>query len=85
MRRFLLLSVHYRHPELLADQIDRLRYCAAPVRSALGAELVLVPILHRWAAPSVVEAVLNAGGRHGGRVWPVDLRQMTPEEVPEDV
>jgi hypothetical protein len=84
VRCFLLLSVHYRHPELLTDQIDRLRRCAAPVRSVLGAELLLVPILHRWAAPAIADAVLSAGTRHEW-VKPVDLRERTPEEIPEDV
>jgi hypothetical protein len=85
VRRFLLLSVHYRHAELLADQIARLRCCSAPVRSLLAAELLLVPILHRWAAPAVIDAVWTAACRHRDLVLPVDLRDRTTEEIPEDV
>ena len=84
MRRLVLLAVHYRHPELLADQIDRLRRCAAPVRAVLGAELVLVPILHRWAAPEVAGAILSAARDAPALVLPVDLRDRSAEEIPED-
>jgi len=88
MRRVTLLSVHYRHPVLLEDQITRLSAGAAAVRSVLGAELRLVPILHRWAAPEVAEAVLAAGlGTEfgAGLVIPIDLRDRPAEEIPEDV
>jgi len=83
--RFLLLSVHYRHPELLADQIARLERCAGPVREALGARLILVPILHRWACEEAIAAVLAAGSRHGSLVAPVDLRDLPAESMPEDL
>lgn len=72
-----LLSVHYRHPALLEDQIARLSRCAG--------DLLLIPILHRWAAPEVADAVLAAGRRHAGLVRPVDLRSLPSEAIPEDV
>jgi hypothetical protein len=79
-----VLSVHYLHPELLADQIARLRRSAGPVRAALGARLVLVPILHRWASGEAVDAVLAAGRRDGDLVEPLDLRDLPAEAIPED-
>lgn len=77
-----VLSVHYRHPGLLADQIERLRRCAGPLRAALGAELVFVPILHRWGEEETAAAVLAA--REPGRVEPVDLRGLPAEAIPRD-
>jgi hypothetical protein len=84
VRRLAVLSVHYLRPELLRDQIDRLRLCAGPVYAGLGARLVLFPILHRWAHGEAVTAVLAAARRDPGLVEAVDLRDRPAEVIPRD-
>jgi hypothetical protein len=78
-----VLSVHYRYPELLADQIARLSRCAAPLRDALGAELRLHPIIHAGSRPEVVRAVRAGCKASKGFAEPIDLRGRPPEVMPE--
>jgi hypothetical protein len=55
-RRVAVLSVHYRYPELLGDQLARLERCVAPTREALGLRLEFFPIVHRHSLAEVVAA-----------------------------
>jgi hypothetical protein len=81
--RVAVLSVHYRYPELLADQIGRLRRCAGATREELGAELRFHPIVHAGSRPSVKQAV-HAGCRaSGGFAEPIDLSDRRPPVMPE--
>ncbi|HWM93324.1 MAG TPA: hypothetical protein VN493_21355 [Thermoanaerobaculia bacterium] len=57
-----ILSVHYRYPALLQDQMERLRACAAPAREALGLELRFHPVVHSKSDPDVAAEALDSGG-----------------------
>jgi hypothetical protein len=77
-----VLSVHYLHPGLLTDQIDRLRLCAGPVRRDLEADLRLYAIVHGGSSAEVVKAVESACGHSSGFATCLDLRRLPPEVVP---
>jgi hypothetical protein len=73
-RRLILLAVHHRHPELLADQIERFRRCAAPLAD-LGFALCFHPVVHRLAREDVGRTVAALDqGRGIFRVRGIDLR-----------
>jgi hypothetical protein len=59
--RIIVLSVHYKYPELLRDQWKRIRECAGPLRKALDAELHYHPIVHGGSATEVVKAAYAIG------------------------
>ena len=84
MRRLVILSVHYRHPELLRDALARIRRCAGPVREELGAELRFWVIVHRWAFPEALEAVTTEPELCSDFAGWIDLRDLPPEEIPRD-
>ena len=63
--RIIVLSVHYKYPELLRDQWERLRVCAEPTRQSLNAELRYHPVVHGGSNAKVVEAA-HAVGEHDG-------------------
>ncbi|HKE96368.1 MAG TPA: hypothetical protein VKB34_18820, partial [Povalibacter sp.] len=63
--KIIILSVHYKYPELLRDQWERIRACTGPVRVALNAELRYHPIVHGGSTPEVVE-VARAVSEHEG-------------------
>ncbi len=76
-KRLAVLSVHYRYPELLADQIARLRPCAGPLARELDLALRFHPILHRSSQEEVVRAAAEAThGRGEFRVRSLDLRSL---------
>jgi hypothetical protein len=84
MSRLAVLSVHYRHPELLADQGERLRRCAPPLRAGSGLTLRFHPVIHRFATEEVVRAVAGAsGGRGDFAVRGLDLRDRPPATIPQ--
>jgi hypothetical protein len=73
-RRLILLAVHHRHPELLADQIERFRRCAAPLAD-LGFSLRFHPIAHRFTSEDIGRTVAALDqGRGIYRVRGIDLR-----------
>ena len=75
MRRLHVLAVHYRYPELLHDQAERIGRCAGPVCAVLSAELRFHPILHRHVkSEALVEAVQEVSHRYRGLVDSLDLR-----------
>lgn len=76
--RVIVLSVHYKYPELLRDQWKRIRECAAPLRDSLNAELRYHPIVHGGSAREVVEAA-HAVRDHDGLVSSCVHLQATPE------
>ncbi|HEY0783476.1 MAG TPA: hypothetical protein VGE98_13540, partial [Thermoanaerobaculia bacterium] len=78
--RLAILSVHYRYPELLADQLERLARCAAAMRSGLA--LSFHPIVHRQSRPAVVRAVLGASSRGALAVRGLDLRDRPAKLIP---
>jgi hypothetical protein len=80
--RLAILSVHYRYPELLADQIKRLHACAGPVKRELSAELRFHPIVHDGSRGEVVREVLAGCAASGGLAAGVDLRALPPEVIP---
>jgi hypothetical protein len=80
--RVAVLSVHYRYPELLADQITRLLRCAGPTQQALGAELRFHPILHAGSRAAVKEAVRAGCAASGGLAEPIDLSDRLPAVMP---
>jgi Glycosyl transferases group 1 len=73
-RRVAVLSVHYRYPELLADQMARLERCVAPTREALGLRLEYFPILHHRSQPAVRDAA-RAACANSGFATCVDVRE----------
>ena len=69
-----VLSVHYKYPEFLVDQSERIRICAKPTSESLGADLRYHPVVHRGSNAEVIEAAqaaFRSTGLHGGCV---DLR-----------
>jgi len=81
--RLAVLSVHYRYPELLADQIVRLRHCAEPLASTLGAELTFFPIVHAGSRAHVVRKVQKACTASSGFARMVDLRDRPASVMPK--
>lgn len=76
MRRLHVLSVHYRYPELLHDQAERVGRCAGPVRAGLDAELHFHPILHRYVESEAVTESVREVSRPGPcRVRGLDVRE----------
>jgi hypothetical protein len=74
LKRLILLSVHYLHPELLTDQIERFRRCAAPL-AEMGYALHFHPIVHRFCREDVGHTVAGlCHGRDIFRVRGIDLR-----------
>jgi len=74
LRRLILLSVHYRFPKLLWDQVARFRRCAGPLAD-LGLALRLHPIVHRFSREDVGPAVAALEqGRGAFRARGLDLR-----------
>ena len=63
--RIFVLSVHYKYPDLLRDQWERIRACAGPARQSLNAEIRYHPVVHGRSAPEVVAAA-HAVGAHDG-------------------
>jgi len=45
--KIIVLSVHYKYPNLLRDQWERIRECAEPARRSLNAELRYHPVVLR--------------------------------------
>jgi len=81
--RLAILSVHYRHPELLADQVERLRRCAPPLRAAAGLALRFHPIVHRFARREVRRAVAAADEEGGDfAVHGLDLSRSPVAVIP---
>lgn len=64
-RRVAVLAVHYRYPELLADQLARLERCVRPTREALGLRLEFFPIVHPHSLAEVVAAASAGCARSG--------------------
>ncbi|HVT59838.1 MAG TPA: hypothetical protein VHR45_15735 [Thermoanaerobaculia bacterium] len=58
--KLVLLSVHYRYSELLADQARRIERCIGPTRRAMGLRLEYFPVVHRDSAPEVIAAARAA-------------------------
>ena len=74
LQRLILLSVHHCVPELLIDQIERFRRCAAPLAD-LGFALRFHPVVHRLAREDVGRTVAALDqGRDIFRVRGIDLR-----------
>jgi hypothetical protein len=71
-RRVAVLSVHYKYPELFADQLGRLAQSVAPTRRALGLRLEYYPIVHQRSTPEVVAAI-RAGCAGSGFATPLDV------------
>jgi hypothetical protein len=74
----IVLSVHYKYPDLLRDQWERIRVCAEPTRKALNAELRYYPIVHGGSAAEVIDAA-HAVGAHGGLPSSCIHLQVTPQ------
>lgn len=78
-----VLSVHYRYPELLADQVERLGRCAPALRAAAGLALRFHPIVHRFAREEVRRAVGAARGGNGDfAVRGLDLSDRSAAVIP---
>jgi hypothetical protein len=63
--RIIVLSVHYKYPDLLRDQWKRIRQCVDPTRQLLDAEVHYHPIVHGGSAADVVEVARAASAADG--------------------
>jgi hypothetical protein len=74
----IVLSVHYKYPDLLRDQWERIRVCVESTRKSLNAVLRYHPIVHGGSTAQVVEAAQAVGKNDGLSSSCIQLRA-TPE------
>jgi hypothetical protein len=72
--KVVVLSVHYKYPNLLRDQWERIRECAGPVRRSLNAELQYRPIVHGGSTAEVVETAYAVAAHEGSSCSCIQLR-----------
>jgi hypothetical protein len=77
-RKIIVLSVHYKYPDLLRDQWRRIRECAGAAHHSLNAELRYRPVVHGGSSPDVIEMAYAVGDQGGASCSCIHLRAKPP-------